>query len=957
MTESQPLRFVALAGERDAPPRPRHLTHRGVVEAEGLLFPAALLDDAESRRRILALWAPGVAVYRTRLGRVVALPAPERMVCENAPGMPLLRSAEMLLAAPIAPADLARLPHSVLCLVAVEDGVVTSIPLGEQEREDPAGWLDLSAWRPVEVASLGAPPAPPVLVTDPPKFAIRERLAGVPAESAMRADAVEALRRALAVGAEPRSGLPTGPRALAARALQGLAALLRGPGAGRAAARPAGSGVSMAPASDRPPDSGALQKLADRMNELAARMLVSSGMAAVIGRKQAEYMERMMRMFEQGMLDEALRHAIGLFELDEIGSRRSPMLHTPTPRSDLTIAAGAKTPRSSLTTDSGLFGQLKALYRNAFTQLAADGKIDEAAFVLAELLNAHEEAVAFLEKHDRVQLAAEMAEARRLAPGLVVRLWFLAGDRDRATRLAWKHGAFADAVDRMQRVDAQRARELRRLWAVELARSGAYAAAVDVLWTDIELRGEAIDWIDLAVAVGGESAGRMLGHKLALLSARDPSVRDAIVALLSDERAETGWERRGLLSSLAHQPAPEGAAPLYRLAARAALRDAGAELPAIVNAAEFGRLIAQAADGALRTDLPPLPTVQKPALADAAEALCIDLASADRGARPLLDAVLLPGGRTVVALGEAGVRLLGPDGRTVVHWDYPAQALVVSDQGDRVIALVRRGDVWQMTRIDLISRRAAPWRDAALDAFASSYDGALWFVSAGSALIAIDAGADGFDAIWREPQIEGRVVSMTRSPAQCSILVLGVAQADAFGRPEAGEISLERRTYALPEIVLRDRTQLAPPALQPSGATGAAMSIRADGQPIYTLVGNPQPGSAAGDTATAGQSYRLLVLDPRVGTLYEEPLAEPAEPMPAACRDTWIVCSTRSRAGIQCRLLDHKSWRVRARVALAGAGGVSARLHGGRLTIADDLGRLVALDLATGAIVRNLRIR
>jgi len=193
-------------------------------------------------------------------------------------------------------------------------------------------------------------------------------------------------------------------------------------------------------------------------------------MAASIGRKQAEYMERTMRMFEQNNLDDALRHAIGLFDLEGT-DRRPPLLTTPTPRTDLTISAAKVPPRASLLTDSDLFAQLRAMYRAAFNKLAAEGRIDEAAFVLAELLNAHEEAVAFLEKHGKLQLAAEMAEARDLAPGLIVRLWFLAGDRERAARLAWKSGAFADAVDRMHKLDPARARELRLFWAAALVRA------------------------------------------------------------------------------------------------------------------------------------------------------------------------------------------------------------------------------------------------------------------------------------------------------------------------------------------------------------------------------------------------------------------------------------------------------------------------------------------------------
>ena len=46
------------------------------------------------------------------------------------------------------------------------------------------------------------------------------------------------------------------------------------------------------------------------------------------------------------------------------------------------------------------------------------------------------------------------------------------------------------------------------------------------------------------------------------------------------------------------------------------------------------------------------------------------------GAFAVSDAAYLPGGRCVVALGEAGVRLLSRDGRTVAHFDQPATDIV-----------------------------------------------------------------------------------------------------------------------------------------------------------------------------------------------------------------------------------------------------------------------------------------
>src|SRR6185295_8622864 len=125
-------------------------------------------------------------------------------------------------------------------------------------------------------------------------------------------------------------------------------------------------------------------------------------------------------------IDGALRHAIPLAA--EAGPRR-PLLRAFSPRPDLHIRPERSRPWSVAEISPDLHGELRRLYRDAFHRLEAQSRVEEAAFLLAEVLHADEEAVAFLERHGRLRLAAELAEARDLPSGLVVRQWFLAGDR------------------------------------------------------------------------------------------------------------------------------------------------------------------------------------------------------------------------------------------------------------------------------------------------------------------------------------------------------------------------------------------------------------------------------------------------------------------------------------------------------------------------------------------------
>jgi hypothetical protein len=216
------------------------------------------------------------------------------------------------------------------------------------------------------------------------------------------------------------------------------------------------------------------------MNHTVARALVWTRLASIAGRRQAEYLARMLEMFDSNRLDEALRHAIPLS--DRIAEALRPSLGTPSPRSDLSIVPRRGAASTSIGLGPDLYELLRQRYRRAFERLVARGEIEKAAFVLAELLGADEEAVSFLERHGRFLLAAQVAEARGLRSGLVIRQWFLAGDRARALRIARRTGAYADAVARLERSHAKEARAFRILWADALASSGAYAAAVDVIW-------------------------------------------------------------------------------------------------------------------------------------------------------------------------------------------------------------------------------------------------------------------------------------------------------------------------------------------------------------------------------------------------------------------------------------------------------------------------------------------
>jgi hypothetical protein len=622
-----------------------------------------------------------------------------------------------------------------------------------------------------------------------------------------------------------------------------------------------------------------------------------------VSQHHAAYLRRLKEMFESGDFETALHYAVPL-AVPAAGPMRLP-LRPLAPRAELRIRPELPQPWFSSGISPEVYGDLRRLYREAFQRLEAQERIEEAAYLLAEVLHAHEEAVGFLERHGRFLLAAEMAEARHLPPGLVVRQWLLAGNRERALRIARRSGDFAGAVTRLERSrQPEHAHELRRLWAQGLAGAGDYAAAVDAVWPLESDRPRALAWMDRAIEQGGAPAGRMLARKASLEAEPFEKIRDASLAMLESWRAEGAAARLAFADTLRRGPRTPATQSLARLAVRALARDSG-RLGARMKPAALRQLVTFAGDAALKTDAPALPLRPREPWSSNTAIWRVEIAGRDGGTRPAYDAAFLPNGLTAVALGEAGVRLLSRDGRSVAELDPPAHRLVVSDHGDRALALAKRGEVWRATRIDFVSRKAEDWCDARLEAFASSFDGSLWLVADhNGGLMAVETTTDGLDGAWATP-LPGPALTIARSATHCSLLV-------ASREPEIW-------TYELPSLTLRGRE---------------------------TVPARGHFGS------------RCLGVSPE-GHLLEPPAAllpAGSKPSPPSAAGDWIAYPVHTKAGIVIHLLHRPSGGVKAEVILERATRTTLHLTPQTLTLADDRGRVLVLDLEYGQVRRDLRL-
>ncbi len=1187
---------------------PRQLVHRGTIHTAGFWIDESIVGTALTRRRILEM--PGVDEVRRMLGGLfVRLRSPLWIATDRAIGVPLVVCRGVLLGAPLDPDELDDLAAPSDSVVLVRGGETLVIAPESCPREDLASWIDLSDWIAEPVTSLGvvwtSPRAAPAAKDVDPR-----KIAGIgPATKE-----AEALATALSSG-RPMDLAPK-PKGFASSVLTSLSAFLSSIAArlgrrpNRALNPPAQNRSLVAQPAPQARREDWSERLRMALNTAAARLLVWARLASWVGRRQADYLEKTLSMFDSGDLDDALRHAIPLGTGS--GNPKPFALSVPTPRADLSIHTKQTEASSTLGFGENVYEALRQRYRKAVEQLEKQGRIKEAAFVLAELLGASEEAVSFLEKHHEYQLAAELAEGRYLDPALVVRQWILAGDRDRAVLIARRTGAFAAAIARLEPSHPEQAAVLRVLWANQLAASGAYGAAVQTIWPVEGARHLAHDWIDRGIAIGGAVGARLLATKAWLLPDEFGSVVEIVKALPRDETDDAVDTWRALALSVLANPTSKTMQILARASLRALLghsndhngkltidrlatmtadpvlladirRQSSHEGPALTVRFRVGALsdtglartvnedgycmaifeksacvpytgttgeqalpargalfaVADGMGGYHATDVvnlafdtikqylqtmhpPPFEVGQHLALAveeasvavyrkavddrtfagsgatitaawlmgdllsiaqvgdtrgyiyrdgrlhlitkdhslinelmDAGKLTASEIASfehknvitralgtvervkvdvyrfrlldkdrillctdgvhgmidhkqiqdglrraedahgsrpefapqtacdilkkqvleagahdnlamvivdvriqngapvnsrevvaplieveetvkaepekrlitrsaADTGAMHVYDAVVLPGGRLLVALGEAGVRMLSPEGKTIVHFDEPATRIVISDHGDRAIVVAQRGETSRTARIDLVKRRAERWFDATLEEFADSFDGSTWFVSNAQGVFVIDALEEIFQSIWEMKDLGCRMGARTSSTA-------------SFRN------SSEAWTLDLPSFRLRSRSTI--PISE--GISWTNLTLGSRGTAICWL----------GDEATGTYAPALHHAPATTWDCLDERVAR-GELSHVTIDDfgSYGAFGRVIEDGCASKVFDLREKKLRLEFQLDGATKMHARFQSGNVIVADDRGRVIVVNIERSKIVNEWRI-
>jgi hypothetical protein len=594
------------------------------------------------------------------------------------------------------------------------------------------------------------------------------------------------------------------------------------------------------------PDGKAQAGVLGRKNSLAELLTRASnfiGVSRLMGLQHAAFLSKMLRDFDSGNFTEALRRAIPLGDGATPDASSPQKLGFLRPQHGLAWTNGIA---STIGVSAEFVSYLAECYRASFRALDKAGRIEEAAYVLIELLRETDEGIEYLARHGEYFKAAELAAARQLAPARVVRLWLLAGENARAYRHARLTRCFPAALQLLaDRPDI--AQQLRLEWAERLAGEHQYASAVEAIWPLAQQRERAKSWLALAKQQNSDLAPQLIACELTLDSDSLTELTPALNAFFADASEAAALERERLAGFLLRGRANLATRRVASALIRVLLADfSRGRLPGdtvllhrLEKYAEDPLWNADRARGELAPLRETLRTRNSP----------LELRAALAAEQVIFDVQALPNGRYLVALGDAGVVLVDANGRRLHYFKAPAHQLIGDigaqnafenrSHGIRTIALAHRqsglessAQPGQSKRVelailDLHTRTEFPWCSTVLSCYAAQFDGQLWAVGVERSLLVIDVPSTpdsrAFEAIWHVGELPGAVHCIDLSVSALRLLLVH-SVAPSLVHPER----VERHVfdYRWPELTLAKRTVLEDtPPQNPAAASEAALVL------------------------------------------------------------------------------------------------------------------------------------
>lgn len=275
----------------------------------------------------------------------------------------------------------------------------------------------------------------------------------------------------------------------------------------------------------------------------------------------------------------------------------------------------------------------------------------------------------------------------------------------------------------------------------------------------------------------------------------------------------------------------------------------------------------------------------------------------------------------------------------------------------RALALAPRGEAVRVSHLDLATRRAQHWDEAALHVGADSYDGSQWLAAQHNELFAIDVQAEHPGTLWTSGDTGGRIVNVTRgaasaSASSASALVYASGMTDEWNRPVEWWEKWEVWRFEGAPLVLRERRAAWP--FDPH-TFELQRALTPDGRLLYAARQIAPPTNDPTRPAEADPTRPILFgCDGHTVTLSRESIGQ--TPGVSIAAGLWLAVTARDENGMTCYLLDDKLLQVRALWRSCGASRLTARFAGDDLILCDDLGRLLVFDCLRRQLRRDLRV-
>lgn len=764
---------------------------QGQQAVHGLWFACHLYSEAYRQAMLVQLWQAGAKAYRFSSGDLLLWPRPRLLRCDHCSGLALCKIGSLLSSAPLTAREIKQLQYADAFVVQAAQA--QPLLFADATLLNPAQWLNLHAyiWQPAVQLRVQQQALQPLSAPDKVE-SIHEILgSGIPQPAEERNALLKQLLEGKAEGKAEGKNTPAksvrpgrgfswpgivGVGALGVAGVLGsvLYGFMRLLSAGSGNAGGAGGGGFRGTASSpmhapQPAAPGALARFFQKLKML-------SQLSRNMDKQHAAYMRKMLALFEQNDLDEALRHAIPMGGAGEMSlGNQQGMLR---PRDQLQLSAGQPSIASLIGVDNQFQSYLSELYEKAFEQYDKLGAIDKAVYVLAELFSQRQRALDYLEQHERYAQAADLYVAWEFPAASAIRLYVLAGQVDKAHRLALQSQEYATAIQLLEADHPQHAVALRKQWAQQLIAQGRWLEAVEAIWVVEGEQQTAISWLRQAEQSQGELGIRAWLQRLALQPEHldleleraqqlcQPQHARLLAVAIAEIFAIYHQSKRVLPPALINLWTPFMLLQYQQQSGTIALKDAR-------------RWLEWTENPLLRTDVPRLQPPSQKSSGLATADLVLQAPAA--GLWEIYDAWPLSLGRSLLALGEAGMLVIDAEYQQQWRLNLPVHRIILSDSQEIALLLAYRQDHVRVQRVNLVTHDVTDLGITHMDACADTFDGVAWLVADAQQLQVVDTRQSARQLLFSPTPLSGRVTAIARHGNMETIL-LGAPENLSFCR-------------------------------------------------------------------------------------------------------------------------------------------------------------------------------